>query len=152
MPLPTDTGAIFDLLAADEVLAPILGEYRWPNGNTAPAIARLWASNPGIEPGVTVEGLEIIVHRQAPTQPQPWATGEIHCPTTFLISLVQHQPRADGTGAPWVGDELEVAKARVLTLLPGAVATDVGLPDGSTGLGQYSVRWVNPEIVLNPES
>lgn len=150
MPLPADTGAIFDLLAADEVLAPILGEYRYPSGAVLPAIVRLWP-NESLGPGVTVEGMEVIVLRTAPAEGTPWATGEIHAPTTFTVSLIQHEARRDGTGAPWVADALEQAKARVLALLPGATASDVGLPDGSTGLGQYAIRWVNPEIVIPVE-
>lgn len=151
MPLPADTGAIFDLLAADEVLAPILGEYRYPSGAVLPAIVRLWP-NESLGPGVTVEGLEVIVLRMAPAGGTPWATGEIHQPTTFTISLIQWAPRSDGRGAPWVADGIEAAKARILALLPGSSASDVSLPDGSTGQAQYAIRWTNPEIVIPAEA
>ena len=56
MPLPTTTLALFDLLAADTVLTPLLGVHVLASGTTRPALAHFWPKE-AIEPTTQPAGV-----------------------------------------------------------------------------------------------
>jgi hypothetical protein len=143
MPLPTTTLALFDLLAADTVLTPLLGVHVLEGGATRRALAHFWPKET-IEPTTQPAGVEIVVWRSpmgtATTQAQ---TGEVDVRPTFRLSVTQWEPPTAGGAC----NQLAVLN-RLLQLLPGANASDVTIDGLTTGLQQHSVTWACPVAVL----
>ena len=141
--LPTSSLAVFDLLAADATLAPLVGTYRWPNGDTLPAIAHLWR-NEDLGPDVVARGVEIVVWRVGSDDPQPCVTGEVVVNPTISLAITQWEPATAGGAL-----HLEAVVRRVQKLLPGARAADVSVPGLTVGLQQQAVSWRCPVLVIS---
>lgn len=143
MPLPTTTLALFDLLAADTVLTPLLGVHVLAGGTTRPALAHFWPKE-AIEPTTRPAGVEIVVWRSPMgTAATPAQTGEVDVRPTFRLSVTQWEPPTAG-GAY----HQQAVLNRLLQLLPGANASDVTIDGLTTGLQQHSVTWTCPVAVL----
>jgi hypothetical protein len=140
--LPTSSLAVFDLLAADSLLAPLVGSYLWSNGQTRPAIAHLWR-NEDLGPEVVARGVEIVVWRVGSDDPVPCVSGEVIVNPTISLAITQWEPATAG-GAM----QLEAVVRRVQKLLPGASAADVSVPGLTVGLQQQAVRWRCPVLVV----
>jgi hypothetical protein len=143
MPLPTTTLALFDLLAADTVLTPLLGVHVLEGGTTRRALAHFWPKET-IEPTTQPAGVEIVVWRSPMgTAATPTQTGEVDVRPTFRLSVTQWEPPTAGGAC----NQLAVLN-RLLQLLPGANASDVTIDGLTTGLQQHSVTWTCPVAVL----
>ena len=75
MTLPTTAQGIFDLLAADAVVAPALGTYTPRGGAAIPAIAVV-RRNEKLPEGVAVAGLEVVILANPDYATETYATGE----------------------------------------------------------------------------
>jgi hypothetical protein len=141
--LPTTSLAIFDLLAADELLIDLLGSHRLADGTTTrAALAHFWPSE-AIEPNTTPQGVEIVVWRSPMgSASRPNETGEVDVRPTFRLSVTQWEPAS--------GDPLnhEAVIDRLLQLLPGANASDVTIDGLTTGLQQHTIVWTCPVCIL----
>lgn len=134
MPLPTNTGALFDLIKNDPVIAPLLGTHTLRTGATRSAISRLWP-NETIEPTTRQQGVEIQVERTpSGYAPETCQTGEVITNPTFSIRVTQWKPL---TGS----HNIEAVINRLVLLLPGAYASNVTIQDLTVGLSQYVVTW-----------
>lgn len=134
MPLPTNTGALHDLIKNDPVIATLLGTHILKTGATRPAISRLWP-NETIEPTTRQQGVEIQVERTpSGYAPETCQTGEVATNPTFSIRVTQWKPL---TGT----HNIQAVIDRLLLLLPGAYATNVTIQDLTVGLSQYVVTW-----------
>jgi hypothetical protein len=143
-PLPTTTLALYDLLAADTVLAPLLGVHQLKTGTTRPALAHFFPRET-IEPDTRPAGVEVVVWRgPAGTAATPCQTGEIDLRPTFRLSVVQWEPLPGGAL-----NQLAVIN-RIQQLLPGANASDTTIDGLTAGLQQHTVTWVCPVAVLQP--
>lgn len=144
MPLPTSTGALYDLIKNDPVIIPLLGTHTLRTGATRPAISRLWP-NETIEPTTQQQGVEIQVERTpSGYAPEPCQTGEVATNPTFSIRVTQWKP------APGGAHNLQAVLDRLLLLLPGAYANNVTIQDLTTGLAQYVVTWTSTTARLAP--
>lgn len=144
MPLPTDTGALYDLLKNDAIITTLLGTHILKSGATRPAIARLWP-NETIESTTRQQGVEIQVERvPGGYRPEPCQTGEVATNPTFSIRVTQWKPANNGA------HNLQAVIDRILLLLPGAYANNVTIQDVTTGLAQYVVIWTCPTARLAP--
>jgi hypothetical protein len=143
MPLPTTTLALYDLLAADPVLTPLLGVHVLEGGTTRPALAHFWPTET-IEPTTRPAGVEIVVWRGPQgTAATPAQTGEVDTRPTFRVSVTQWEPPTTG-GAYHQQAVLD----RLQQLLPGANAADVTIDGLTAGLAQHTVTWTCPIAVL----
>lgn len=134
MPLPATAEAIYDLLAADSVIAAGLGTYTLPDGTVRPAIGS-FAANEKLPEGTVSNGIEVAITRVPGFAPRTMQDGVAPNPT-WRIYLV-------GWGA---AATLQAMTQRVLLLLPGATASQQGDAPGS-GIGvmdQTVVTWSNP--------
>jgi len=143
MPLPTTSLGIFDLLAADATLAPLLGVHVLASGATRPALAHFWP-NEAVEPTTRPAGVEIVVWRlPMGTAATLCETGETDLRPTFRLSVTQWEPpTAGGTY------QQQAVLNRLLQLLPGANASDVTIDGLTSGLQQHTVTWTCPVAVL----
>lgn len=139
MALPVDAVGVYDLLAADATLLALLGTYTTAQGTTMPAIACLWPgeSLPG---GTTATGVEVVVARGMTGAAEALLSEGGTISRVIRLYVTQWVP---ASGA----QNLEAAVARIAKLLPGATWTATTMPDGLTGLGQYAIRWEQPEAV-----
>jgi hypothetical protein len=145
MPLPTTTLALFDLLAADTVLTPLMGIHTLAGGSTRKALAHFFPKET-IEPTTIPSGVEVIVWRSPMgTAAQPAQTGEVYQNPTFRLSVTQWEP-ASPTGAYNIAAVLN----RLQLLLPGANVNDVTIDGLTTGLSQHVLVWRCPTAVLKP--
>lgn len=135
MALPTDSGALFDLISTDPVITPLLGTHILKSGATRPAISRLW-QNETIEATTRQQGVEIQVDRlPMGYASEPCQTGEVVTNPSFSIRVTQWKP------APGGAQNIEAVINQLLFLLPGATANNVTIQDLTTGLAQYVVIW-----------
>lgn len=147
MPTPTESGALFDLLAGDATLMALLGQFTYSNGTTAAALSRLWPNEPR-EQGARCSGVEVSIGRIPATVGRGLWTGETMSAGVFRIFVTQWAVTPGGA------HNLDAAVARILLLLEGqGDATPAGLPDGLTGLGQVVIRYATIERVVSaPEN
>lgn len=143
-PYPTTAQELFDWLEADALLMERIGTYRLSDGSSALALAVLWPAE-SLPPGVSVQGVEVVIRRQSSTATRPWATGEQQLNPTWRLIVTQWQP-ADQTD--W---QYEAVLERLVGLLPGASWSDVTLPGTTTGQVQAVVSWSNPAVVIPAE-
>ena len=142
MPLPTTTLALFDLLAADAVLTPLLGVHALTGGTTRPALAHFWPKE-AIEPTTQPAGVEVVVWRSPMgTAATPTQTGEVDTRPTYRLSVTQWEPLPGGAY------HQQAVINRLQQLLPGANASDVTIDGLTTGLQQHTVTWTCPVAVL----
>lgn len=143
MPLPTTTLALYDLLAADLVLTPLMGVHRLAGGTTRPALAHFFPKET-LEPTTIPAGVEIIVWRSPMgTAARPALTGEVYVNPTFRLSVTQWEP-ASPTGAY----NIQAVLNRLQALLPGSNAADVTIDGLTTGLSQHVLTWTCPTAVV----
>lgn len=142
MALPTSTLALFDLLAADTVLTPLLGIHSLAGGTTRPALAHFFPIET-LEPTTSPSGVEVIVWRSPMgTSAQLAQTGEIYVNPTFRLTVTQWE----STGAY----HIQAVLNRLQILLPGSNVADVTIDGLTTGLSQHVVTWRCPVAVLQP--
>lgn len=141
MTLPTTTEAVYDLLAADPILAPLLGTYLYKDGTTMPALSRQFI-NQTQDPSVIPRGVEIVIWRITADTPQTCATGEQIVNPTIRLAATQWEPAQPGGPL-----NLQAAIRRIQRLLPGCRAADSTVPDLTTGLQQMSLSWVAPLVI-----
>ena len=136
MTLPTTSLAIFDLLAADATLTALLGTHKLQSGATRIALAHLWETET-IEPTTEQFGVEIVVKRgPMGTAVAPSHDGGGAQNPTFRLVVTQFEP-SPRTGAY----NLEAVLTRLQQLLPGANASNMTVPDLTTGLSQFVLIW-----------
>lgn len=147
MAVPTESGALFDLLAGDTTLMALLGEFTFSDGSTEPALARLWPNEPR-EQGTRCSGVEVSIARIPATVGRGLWTGETMGASVFRMFVTQWAVATGGA------HNLDAVVERILILLEGqADATPAGLPDGLTGLGQVVIRYATIEEQLaGPEN
>jgi hypothetical protein len=144
MPLPTNSGALFDLLDGDATLQALLGTYSFREGRTEVALVRLWPNQPR-EQVTRCSGVEVAVARIPAKAGRLLWSGEALTASVFRIYVTQ-----------WAVPEgnahnLDAVVDRILALLDGqAESTPAGLPDGLTGLGQVVIRYAAVETILKP--
>ena len=144
MPLPTTTLALFDLLAADADLLPLLGVHTLTSGATRRALAHFFPKET-IEPTTIPSGVEVIVWRSPMgTAAQPAQTGEVYQNPTFRLSVTQWEPASSGAY------NVQAVLNRLQALLPGSNAADVTIDGLTTGLSQHELTWTCPTAVLQP--
>ena len=144
MPLPTTTLALFDLLAADADLLPLLGVHPLTSGATRRALAHFFPKET-IEPTTIPSGVEVIVWRSPMgTAAQPAQTGEVYQNPTFRLSVTQWEPASSGAY------NVQAVLNRLQALLPGSNAADVTIDGLTTGLSQHVLTWTCPTAVLQP--
>ena len=150
MAAPTDSGALYDLLAGDTALMALLGTYTFKGGGTAPALARLWPNEPR-EQSTRCSGVEVSIARIPATVGRGLWTGETRAASVFRIFVTQWAVPVE---TPPLPHNLDAVVERILVLLEGqADATPAGLPDGLTGLGQTVIRYAAIEEQLaGPEN
>ena len=150
MAVPTESGALYDLLAGDTALMALLGEFTFSDGSTAPALSRLWPNEPR-EQGTRCTGVEVSIARIPATVGRGLWTGETMGASVFRIFVTQWAVPPEPPGLPL---NLDAVVERILILLEGqADATPAGLPDGLTGLGQTVIRYATIEEQLaGPEN
>ena len=147
MPLPTDSGALFDLLAADATLLALLGTYSFRDGESERALSRLWPNEPR-EQAARCSGVEVAVARIPAKAGRSLWSGEAMAAAVFRIYVTQWAVPEEPPGLPY---NLDAVVDRILVLLDGqAESTPAGLPDGLTGLGQVVIRYAAMETVLRP--
>ncbi len=147
MPLPADSGALYDLLAADSALLALLGTYTFRDGRSERALARLWPNEP-VDQTPRCTGVEVAVARIPTTAGRPLFSGEVMAAPVFRIYVTQWAVPQEPPGLP---HNLDAVVNRILVLLEGqAEATPAGLPDGLTGLGQVVIRYAAIESQLHP--
>lgn len=143
MAVPTESGALYDMLAGDSTLLALLGTFTFKNGSTAPALSRLWPNEPR-EQGARCSGVEVSIGRIPATASRGLLTGETTAAWVFRIYVTQWAVAAGGAL------NLNAAVARILVLLEGmGEATPAGLPDGLTGLGQVVIRYATIEEIVS---
>jgi hypothetical protein len=147
MPLPTDSGALFDLLAADSTLLALLGTYSFRDGATGRALSRLWPNEPR-EQSTRCSGVEVAVARIPAKAGRLLWSGEAMAAAVFRIYVTQW---AVPQQTPALPHNLDAVVDRIMVLLDGqAESTPAGLPDGLTGLGQVVIRYAAVETILKP--
>ena len=140
MPLPADSGELFDLLDADATLQGLVGTYAFKGGGTGRAITRLWPNEPRDQAAVC-SGVEVAIGRVPTRISRPLLTGETMATNTLRIYVTQWSVPEGGT------PQHDAVVSRIMVLLQGqAEATPSGLPDGLTGLAQTVIRYVAPEV------
>lgn len=141
MALPVDAVAIYDRLAADSVLAALIGQFTRPFAQGPIAAISVMEQGERLPEGWSQLGLEVRIIR-TPSYPQaiPLMGDEVLLRPVFRMHLTQWSLSTAGVYV------LQAAAQRVLALLPGATAEDVTLQAGVTGLSQLVVRWMNPEV------
>jgi hypothetical protein len=145
MPLPTTTLALFDILAADTVLTPLMGIHTLAAGGTRKALAHFFPKET-LEPTTSPSGVEIIVWRSPlGTSAQPAQTGEVYQNPMFRLTVTQWEP-ASPTGAY----NIQAVLNRLQILLPGSNVADVTIDGLTTGLSQHVLTWTCPVAVLKP--
>lgn len=147
MAVPTESGALFDLLAGDATLMTLLGEFTFGDGSNAPALTRLWPNEPR-EQGTRCSGVEVSIARIPAAVGRGLWTGETMNASVFRIYVTQWAVPEGGAY------NMDAVVARIQVLLEGrADATPAGLPDGLTGLGQVVIRYATIEEQLaGPEN
>lgn len=144
MPLPATTLALFDLLAADTVLTPLMGIHTLAGGTTRKALAHFFPKET-IEPTTIPSGVEIIVWRSPMgTAAQPAQTGEVNINPTFRVTVTQWEPSPTGAY------NIQAVLDRLQILLPGSNVADVTIDGLTTGLSQHVLTWTCPVAVLRP--
>lgn len=148
MALPTTAQGIYDLLAADAVVALALGTYTPRGGTSLPAIAVV-RRNESLPEGMTVTGLEVVIMANPDYSTQALLTGETALNPQFRLYISEWSP-ASGLLA------LQALTQRIIALLPGCRAVPIGGDPQGQGLGlldQYAISWTNPtQYVVTPES
>ena len=143
MPLPTTTLALFDLLAADSGLTPLMGIHTLAGGATRPALAHFFPKET-IEPTTIPSGVEIIVWRSPMgTAAQPAQTKEVYLNPMFRLTVTQWEP-ATSSGAY----NIQAVLNRLQALLPGSNVADVTIDGLTTGLSQHVLTWTCPTAVV----
>jgi hypothetical protein len=142
MPLPTTTIALFDLLAADTVLTPLMGIHTLAGGGTRKALAHFFPKET-IEATTIPSGVEVIVWRSPMgTAAQPAQTGEVYQNPTFRLTVTQWEPASSGAY------NVQAVLNRLQALLPGSNAADVTIDGLTTGLSQHVLTWTCPTAVV----
>ena len=136
MTIPTTSLGIYDLLAADATITGLLGTHKVQSGATRAALAHLWDTET-IEPTTQQFGVEIVVKRgPMGTAMVPAHDGGGAQNPTFRLVVTQFEP------SPRTGTyHVEAVLNRLQQLLPGANASNVTVPDLTTGLSQFVVIW-----------
>lgn len=131
MALPATPQALYDVLAADAVIAPLLGVYTFKAGSTLPAIAVLFP-NEKPEQGTVCTGVEIVVNRLAATESIPYMTGDAD--QSRVIRCYVSQWEVDPID--WVPLTITAAAlvSNVATITVGAHAIPAGSPITVAGL------------------
>lgn len=142
MTLPTTSLALFDLLASDTVLAPLLGIHTLRDGSTRSALAHFFQEET-IEADATPSGVEVVVWRSPMgTAAEPFETGEIDLRPTFRMTVTQWEPLSGGAY------HQAAVLTRIQQLLPGANATDLTIDGLTTGLQQHVIAWTCPVAIV----
>ena len=146
MTLPTTAQGIYDLLAADAVVAPALGSYTPRGGAAIPAIAVV-RRNEKLPEGVVVTGLEVVIMANPDYNTETYATGETGLNPQFRLYVSEWSPSANLTA-------LQSLAQRIISLLPGCRAVPIDGDAAGEGLGvldQYAIAWTNPtQYVVTP--
>lgn len=145
MALPADAQAIYDRLIADPVLAALVGQFLRPDGQQPLTAISVMEIGERLPESWEPSGLELRIIR-TPSYPRamPLLGDEVMLRPVFRIHLTQWSLSSAGNYV------LQAAVQRVLVLLPGATAADVGIEAGVTGLAQSVIRWMNPEVYATP--
>ena len=148
MALPTTAQGIYDLLAADAVVAPALGTYTPRGQSQVPAIAVV-RRNESLPEGTVVAGLEVVIMANPDYATQALLTGETGLNPQFRLYVSEWSPSTDMTA-------LQALTQRIMALLPGCRAVPIGGDPPGEGLGvldQYALAWTNPtQYVVTPEA
>lgn len=146
MTLPTTAQGIYDLLAADAVVAPALGTYTPRGGAAIPAIAVL-RRNEALPEGTAVAGLEVVILANPDYATETYVTGETGLNPQFRLYVSEWSPSGSLTA-------LQALAQRIISLLPGSRAMPIGGDPPGEGLGlldQYAIAWTNPtQFVVTP--
>jgi len=148
MTLPTTAQELYDLLAADAVVAQALGTYTPRGGAPLPAIAVV-RRNESLPEGVAVTGLEVVILANPDYSTQALLTGETALKPQFRLYISAWSPASNLLA-------LQSLTQRIIALLPGCRAVPIGGDPQGQGLGlldQYALAWTNPtQYVVTPES
>jgi hypothetical protein len=146
MTLPTTAQELYDLLAADAVVAPALGSYTPRGGAAIPAIAVV-RRNEKLPEGVVVVGLEVVIMANPDYSTEAFATGETALNPQFRLYVSEWSPAGGMTA-------LQALAQRIIALLPGCRAVPIGGDPAGEGLGmldQSAIAWTNPtQYVVTP--
>lgn len=146
MALPATAQELYDLLAADAVVAAALGTYTPRGGTAIPAIAVV-RRNEKLPEGTAVAGLEVVIMANPDYSPEALLTGEQALNPQFRLYISEWTP-ASGFLA------LQQLTQRIIALLPGCRAVPIGGDPPGQGIGvldQYALSWSDPtQYVVTP--
>lgn len=89
---------LLEALQVDPALMALVGEYRFEDGGTAPAIAIL-GSNEFVDGLADVDGLEVVINRSPRGSSRPVYSGCVLTEKTWTIHLIQYAPGNSATQA-----------------------------------------------------
>jgi hypothetical protein len=142
---PTTAQEIYDLLAADDALAELLGTVTLKGAEEPlPALSVLWPLEEEAAETV-IDGVEVVIARIPSGANEPFMTGGEQLSAQFQLYITQWSVPADGTF------NLDATVQRIAQLLPGATWSDNTVPGGLGGLGQVAMLWRNPEVMTRWE-